>query len=203
MKTKAGKEFLQEAGMYELLGDIMEEPDVSKWVNEKIAILDYAVTDNVRALLEKDGYDWVSAKEAFGAIQKDDPDFTNERSEKENTLLKRAYLSGWRPWPEGEDPNEENIKVGKKWLADNPEFQTEKFKENLKGSINVSNIGVDVDDVNKERYEKIVKNRNQQRNQKGYTEELDSLLNDFNKTHSSGGEENYYNELLNYFEEVK
>ena len=65
---------------------------------------------------------WATTKELFGSTG----------DTKDNSLLKKAWLKGWRPWSEGiENPTEEDVYVGFKWLLDNPKYQTEKFKSGV------------------------------------------------------------------------
>jgi hypothetical protein len=128
MRTKAGKEALVEAGLFITLTEVMEKPEVQKWVGEGLLKVKATVNPTVRNIVQSEGYDWVTTKEIFNS--------NGERND--NTLLKMAWLKGWRPWPEGVEPTEVNVfETGILWLIENPKYQTETFKKNF------SQIGVD------------------------------------------------------------
>lgn len=122
MKKVAKKEAVMEGSLFVALTVAMEQPEVQKWIGDRYMDLKYMGRTDTRAMVEKEGYDWKSTKELFGS----------DSSGEDNTLLKQAWEKGWRPWPKGkETPTEKDFAVGFKWLLDNPEYQTEKFKGNI------------------------------------------------------------------------
>ena len=120
MKTIAGKEALQELGMYVILSEVLSEPEVAKWLSDKINLVQHSLKPTVQTNIKNDGYDWKSTKEIF----------FSDGSLTDNTLLNNAYTKGWRPWTKSEEiPTEDDIKKSKEWLINNPKFQTKKFKD--------------------------------------------------------------------------
>ena len=133
MKTKAGREALIEGGIFITLTEVMEIPVVQQWVATKIIDLKAKVNPTVKNIVQSEGYDWGAVKEIFNS----------DSSGKDNSLLKKAWEKGWRPWPKGEEPTEMNVfETGILWLIENPKYQTETFKNNF------SQIGID--DVKRE-----------------------------------------------------
>lgn len=112
-KTSAGKEALTELGLFIALGEVLAEPDVQKWIGESYNYIKYFNREDIRGLIEKEGFDWNSVKTIFGS----------SGSEKDNTLLKQAWLKGWRPF--------EDINKVYEWFNNNPQFQTEKIKKEI------------------------------------------------------------------------
>jgi hypothetical protein len=113
MKTKAGKEALIEGGLFIVLSEVMEIPEVQKWIGEKYNYLTHIRRTDIRGLVEKEGYEWKSTKELFGSTG----------SVEDNTLLNKAWINGWRPSEDFSKPLE--------WLIKKPEYQTEKFKKRV------------------------------------------------------------------------
>jgi hypothetical protein len=119
LKKVAKREAVMEASLFVALTSAMEHPSVQKWIANKYNYIKNMNRTDIRGMVEKEGYDWAPTKELFGSDGK-----VND-----NSLLKKAWLKGWRPWPEGkEKPTEEDIAIGLRWLLDNPKYQTEKFK---------------------------------------------------------------------------
>jgi hypothetical protein len=84
-----------------------------------------AAAGNIASMVKLEGYDWPTTRDVV---------FMSDKTQPENEKLKQAWMKGWRPWPKGEEPTEENIfKTGIQWLLNNPYYQTEKFKEQFKG----------------------------------------------------------------------
>lgn len=122
-KSVAGKEALTELGMFVVLMEVLEEPEVSKWLSDKINLVRHSLKPTVQTTLQNDGYEWKATKEIF----------LSDGSGKDNTLLFNAYNKGWRPWPENvEKPTQTDIEKSREWLVNNPKFQTTKFKEWVK-----------------------------------------------------------------------
>ena len=119
VKTKAGKEALTELGLFIVLTEALEIPEVQKWVGESYNYIKYANREDIRGLVEKEGYGWESTKEVFGS----------NGSVTDNTLLTNAWKSGWRPF----DKNlmKSNKEIGFEDMnMDIPEkYQTTTFKE--------------------------------------------------------------------------
>jgi hypothetical protein len=111
MKTKAGKEALVELGLFVVLSEVLETPEVQKWIGEKYNYLTHINRTDIRGLVEKEGYDWKSVKEWFGSTG----------SKEDNKLLKQAWEEGWRPSEDGYKSIE--------WLIKNSKYQTKGFKE--------------------------------------------------------------------------
>ena len=110
-KVSAGKEFLTEVGLFIALTELMEDPIVKKWLGEAYIKIKYLGREDVRGLIEKEGFDWKNIKSIFGS----------DGSVKDNDLLKKAWLKGWRP--------SEDIVKTVDWLKNNPELQTSTFKK--------------------------------------------------------------------------
>jgi AAA+ ATPase superfamily predicted ATPase len=89
----------------------MEDPIVKKWLAEVYVELKYSGREDIRGLVEKEGFDWKNIKLMFGS----------DGSEKDNDLLKKAWLKGWRP--------SEDIVKTVDWFKNNPELQTTTFKK--------------------------------------------------------------------------
>jgi hypothetical protein len=85
MKTIAGKEALQELGMYVILSEVLSEPEVAKWLSDKINLVQHSLKPTVQTNIKNDGYDWKSTKEIF----------LSDGSITDNTLLNNAYTKGW------------------------------------------------------------------------------------------------------------
>lgn len=119
MKSQAGKEALQELGLFIVLSEVMEIPEVQKWIGEKYNYLKYRNRTDIQGLVEKEGYEWKSTKDTFGS----------SGSVEDNTLLKKAWSIGWRPYPTGKEPTESELFKSVEWLLKNPKYQTKSFKE--------------------------------------------------------------------------
>jgi len=126
MKTTAGKEVLQELGMFVILSEVLSEPTVAKWLSDKINLVQYSYQKNisnqpeVETIIRHDGYEWKATKDIF----------FSDGSLKDNTLLFNAYKKGWRPWTNSEEtPNESETQKSREWLIKNPSYQTKKFKD--------------------------------------------------------------------------
>jgi hypothetical protein len=111
MKTKAGKEALVELGLFVVLSEVLEIPEVQKWIGEKYNYLTRINRTDIRGLVEKEGYDWGLTKELF----------SSSGSVEDNTLLTKAWAEGWRPSEDGYKSIE--------WLIKNSKYQTKGFKE--------------------------------------------------------------------------
>ena len=126
MKTTAGKEVLQELGMFVILSEVLSEPTVAKWLSDKINLVQYSYQKNVsnqpevQTTIRNDGYGWKDTKDVF----------LSDGSLKDNTLLFNAYKKGWRPWTNSEEtPNDSETIKSREWLIKNPSFQTNQFKK--------------------------------------------------------------------------
>ena len=121
VKTQAGKEALTELGLFIVLTEAMEIPEVQQWIAEKYNYIKYVNREDIRGLVEKEGYQWENTKKVFGS----------NGSTLDNSLLTNAWKSGWRPF----DKN--LIKAGKEITIEDmnlniPEkFQTTTFKERM------------------------------------------------------------------------
>ena len=122
MRSKAWKEAAFEASLFATIEVAMQKPAVQEWIANKINWLKYAGRDDTQALVEKEGYNWVSTKSLFRSTS----------SGTDNTLLRRAWKKGWRPYPQGKkEPTEEDNLKSIEWLMDNSKYQTKKFKEEI------------------------------------------------------------------------
>ena len=136
IKIRAQKEAIVEGTLFFLLVEAMEEPAVQAWIGESYRYIKYRKREDIRGLVEKEGYNWDATKNFFGSVTtknadgtKND-DYSKEQSEKDNTLLKKAWLKGWRPWPKGVmEPTEKHREEAMTWLVRNPEYQTDEFKK--------------------------------------------------------------------------
>lgn len=119
VKTQAGKEALTELGLFIVLSEALEIPEVQQWIGESYNYLKYVNREDIRGLVEKEGYNWESTKQVFGS----------NGSVTDNTLLTNAWKSGWRPF----DKNlmKSNKEIGFEDMnMDIPEkYQTTTFKE--------------------------------------------------------------------------
>lgn len=131
MKLVAKKEAVMEGTLFASLTVAMEEPAVQKWIGEKYNYLKYINRTDIQGLVEKEGYEWKSTKELFGSSGSVD----------DNTLLNKAWINGWRPFPSGKQPSEEDITKSMEWLLKTPKYQTKSFKEKYSSIFGVnSNI---------------------------------------------------------------
>jgi hypothetical protein len=89
----------------------MEDPIVKKWLGEVYGELKYLGREDIRGLVEKAGFDWKNIKSIFGS----------DGSVKDNDLLRKAWLKGWRP--------SEDIVKTVDWFKNNQELQTTTFKK--------------------------------------------------------------------------
>ena len=125
MGKVARKEAVMEASLFVILTEAMEQPSVQKWIAEKANMIKYSGREDIRGMVEKEGYDWGNVKEIFMAISTKNPDgsknddYSREQSGEDNSLLKKAWLKGWRP------------ELGRDWLFKNPKYQTKTFKSLL------------------------------------------------------------------------
>jgi hypothetical protein len=125
MGKVARKEAVMEASLFVLVSEAMEQPSVQKWMGEKYSMLKYSGREDIRGLVEKEGYDWENTKEIFMSISTKNPDgskndgYSDKQSEQDNSLLKKAWEKGWRP------------ELGRDWLIKNPKYQTKTFKNLL------------------------------------------------------------------------
>jgi hypothetical protein len=129
MKTKAGKEALVELGLFVVLSEVLEIPEVQKWIGEKYNYLTHIRRTDIRGLVEKEGYDWESVKKLFGS----------DSSVEDNTLLTKAWSEGWRPSEDGYKSIE--------WLIKNSKYQTEKFKKEILPRFKEPDIDKEVSDI--------------------------------------------------------
>ncbi len=113
MKTQSGKEALVEIGLFIILSEVMEEPQVKKWLGDSYQYLKYRNRTDIKGLVEKEKYNWEEVKQFFGS----------DGSLKDNELLSKAWQKGWRP--------QENITKSIEWLINNPQYQTDTFKTML------------------------------------------------------------------------
>jgi hypothetical protein len=138
MKTKAGKEALIEGGLFIVLSEVMEIPEVQKWIGEKYNYLTRINRTDIQGLVEKEGYDWKSTKDIFGSTG----------SAEDNTLLTKAWKEGWRPFPSDKNATEEDVMKATEWLLKNPKYQTKSFKEKYASLMtNKVNRGVEPEDT--------------------------------------------------------
>ncbi len=122
MKLVAKKEAIMEGTLFVALTVAMEEPEVQQWLATKIIDLKAKLNPTVKNIVQSEGYDWETVKGIFNS----------NGSVGDNTLLNQAWERGWRPWPKGEEPNEESVfENGILWLFKNPKYQTETFKNNF------------------------------------------------------------------------
>ena len=119
VKTKAGKEALTELGLFIVLTEAMEIPEVQKWVGESYNYIKYANREDIRGLVEKEGYGWESTKEVFGS----------NGSTLDNSLLTNAWKSGWRPFDKNLIKSNKEITLDDMNLNVPEKFQTTTFKE--------------------------------------------------------------------------
>lgn len=110
-KVSAGKEFLTELGLFIALTELMEDPTIKKWIGETYTKLKYSGREDIRGLVEKEGFEWNNVKKLFGS----------DGSIKDNELLKKSWLMGWRP--------SEDILKTVDFLNNNPQLQTDTFKK--------------------------------------------------------------------------
>ena len=123
VKTQAGKEALTELGMFIVLTEVLKEPEVALWLNNQINAIKHTLKPTIQTTIQNDGYEWKATKEIF----------LSDGSVKDNTLLFNAYNKGWRPWSKDvKTPTQSDIEKSRKWLYDNPEFQTDSFKNWVK-----------------------------------------------------------------------
>jgi hypothetical protein len=125
MTKVAAKEAVMEASLFLILTEAMELPAVQKWLEEKYTMMKYSGRKDIRGMVEKEGYEWENVKEIFMSISTKKPDgsknddYSREQSGEDNSLLKKAWLVGWRP------------ELGRDWLIKNPKYQTKTFKNLL------------------------------------------------------------------------
>ena len=119
VKTQAGKEALTELGLFIVLTEALEIPEVQKWVGESYIYIKYANREDIRGLVEKEGYGWESTKEVFGS----------DGSVTDNTLLTNAWKSGWRPFDKNLIKSDKEIGVEDMNLNVPEKYQTKTFKE--------------------------------------------------------------------------
>ena len=109
MGKVARKEAVMEASLFVILTEAMEQPSVQKWIAEKANMIKYSGREDIRGMVEKEGYDWGNVKEIF----------YSDSEAADNIKLKQAWLKGWRP------------ELGRDWLIKNPKYQTKTFKSLL------------------------------------------------------------------------
>ena len=119
VKTQAGKEALTELGLFIVLTEAMEIPEVQKWVGESYNYIKYANREDIRGLVEKEGYGWESTKEVFGS----------NGSTLDNSLLTNAWKSGWRPFDKNLIKSNKELSIEDMNLNVPEKFQTTTFKE--------------------------------------------------------------------------
>jgi hypothetical protein len=119
VKTQAGKEALTELGLFFVLTEALEIPEVQKWIGEAYNYLKYANREDIRGLVEKEGYGWESTKQVFGS----------DGSVTDNTLLANAWKSGWRPFDINLTKSGKEIGVEDMNLNVPEKYQTKTFKE--------------------------------------------------------------------------
>ena len=110
-KVKAGKEFLTELGLFVAITELMGDPIVKKWLGEVYRKVTNNNREDIRGIVEKAGFDWENIKSIFGS----------DGSVKDNDLLRKAWLKGWRP--------SEDIVKTVDWFKNNQELQTTTFKK--------------------------------------------------------------------------
>lgn len=134
-KTKAGKEALMEAGMFVVLMEVFQIPEVAQWLSKGINSVQHTFRPTTQTTIENEGYNWKATKEIF----------MSNSSSKDNTKLQNAFKKGWRPWTNWEEtPTQEEISKARAWIAERPEYQTDTFKSWLlqqQQSILQSSIG--------------------------------------------------------------
>lgn len=137
MGKVARKEAVMEASLFVILTEAMEQPSVQKWMSEKYSMLKYSGREDIRGLVEKEGYDWENTKEIFMSISTKNPDgskndsYSDKQSEEDNSLLKKAWEKEWRP------------ELGADWLIKNPKYQTKTFKSLLSKPIRIAALRSD------------------------------------------------------------
>lgn len=119
VKTQSGREALTELGLFIVLTEALEIPEVQKWVGESYNYIKYANRDDIRGLVEKEGYGWESTKEVFGS----------NGSTLDNSLLTNAWKSGWRPFDKNLIKTGNEIGVEDMNLNVPEKYQTKTFKE--------------------------------------------------------------------------
>jgi hypothetical protein len=119
VKTQAGKEALRELGLFLVLTEALEIPEVQQWIGDNYNYIKYANREDIRGLVEKEGYGWESTKEVFGS----------NGSVNDNTLLANAWKSGWRPFDKNLVKSGKEISLDDMNLNVPEKFQTTTFKE--------------------------------------------------------------------------
>jgi len=112
-RTKAGYEALVQTGLFVGLGTVLPPLVVKtyKWYQEEVKKGNYGGR-HIKTRVIASGFPWEDTKDIFGAISTDDPNYTKEKSEADNTLLKDAWEAGWRPWdPEKKDEEGRVIEI--------------------------------------------------------------------------------------------
>ena len=109
MGKVARKEAVMEASLFVILTEAMEQPSVQKWIAEKANMIKYSGREDIRGLVEKEGYEWGNVKEIF----------YSDGTAPDNVKLKQAWEKEWRP------------ELGRDWLFKNPKYQTKTFKSLL------------------------------------------------------------------------
>jgi len=112
-RTKAGYEALVQTGLFVGLGTVLPPLVVKtyKWYQEEVKKGNYGGR-HIKTRVIANGFPWEDTKDIFGAISTDDPNYTKEKSEADNTLLKDAWEAGWRPWdPEKKDEEGRVIEI--------------------------------------------------------------------------------------------
>ena len=124
------KEFLVQIGAFLAVEEALKIPEVQEWIGQTYRDGKYVLNPSIKNRVEKDGYDWKTAKQIFGSSS----------SKEDNLKLEKAWKEGWRPFDKkflsgDKEPTINDFnKVPEK-------YQTDTYKKRF------NNVMKDVDDV--------------------------------------------------------